>query len=113
MRCSRPAGCGRRQRGRPKPQAGQRLRQKRAVATRARASTLRAMALESRRGLLAIGVMKLFKGLGLLVLGIGVLSLQHRDAEGTVRQWIEFLRVDSHGRLVDHLLENVAGISPR
>jgi uncharacterized membrane protein (DUF2068 family) len=62
---------------------------------------------------MAIGVMKLLKVVGLLVLGIGVLSLQHRDAEGTVRQWIEFLRVDSHGRLVDHLLEKVAGISPR
>ena len=84
-----------------------------AVATRAGASTLRAMTHEPRRGLQAIGVMKLLKGLGLLVLGIGVLSLQHRDAEGTVRQWIEFLRVDSHGRLVDHLLEKVAGISPR
>ncbi len=71
------------------------------------------MAHESRRGLQAIGVLKLLKALGLLVLGIGVLSLQHRDAEGTVRQWIEFLRVDSHGRLVDHLLEKVAGISPR
>ncbi|HEY1534384.1 MAG TPA: DUF2127 domain-containing protein, partial [Polyangiaceae bacterium] len=60
-----------------------------------------------------IGVMKLLKGIGLLVLGVGVLSLLHRDAELTVRGWVEFLRVDSHGRLVDHLLEKVAGISPR
>jgi uncharacterized membrane protein (DUF2068 family) len=84
------------------------------VATRVGASTLRAMPHdESRRGLMLIGVMKLLKALGLLVLGIGVLSLQHRDAEGAVRQWVEFLRMDSHGRLVDHLLEKVAGISPR
>jgi uncharacterized membrane protein (DUF2068 family) len=67
---------------------------------------------ESRRGLILIGVLKLFKGVGLIVLGIGVLSLQHRDAEDTVRQWIEFLRVDSHGHLVDKLLEKVAGINP-
>jgi uncharacterized membrane protein (DUF2068 family) len=68
---------------------------------------------ESRRGLMLIGVMKLLKGIGLLVLGVGVLSLMHRDAEETVRGWVEFLRVDSHGRLVDRLLEKVAGISPR
>ena len=68
---------------------------------------------ESRRGLMLIGVMKLLKALGLVVLGVGVLSLLHRDAEGTVRHWVEFLRVDSHGRLVDHLIEKVAGVSPR
>ena len=71
------------------------------------------MSNESRRGLMLIGVMKLLKGIGLLVLGVGVLSLLHRDAEVTVRGWVEFLRVDSHGRLIDHLLEKVAGISPR
>ena len=59
-----------------------------------------------------IGAMKLLKGIGLLVLGIGVLSLLHRDAEQTLRHWVEFIRVDSHGHLVDHLLEKVAGISP-
>ncbi len=68
---------------------------------------------ESPRGLLLIGVMKLLKAVGLLLLGVGVLSLLHRDAEETVRHWVEFLRVDSHGRLVDRLLEKVAGISPR
>ena len=68
---------------------------------------------ESRRGLLVIGVMKLLKGAGLLVLGVGVLSLLHRDAEETIRHWAEFLRVDTHARLVDHVLEKVGGISPR
>jgi uncharacterized membrane protein (DUF2068 family) len=71
------------------------------------------MPAESRRGLMLIGVMKLLKGFGLLVLGVGVLSLLHRDAADTVRHWVEFLRVDSHGRLVDRLLEKVAGVSPR
>ncbi len=68
---------------------------------------------ESRRGLMLIGVMKLLKGVGLLVLGVGVLSLLHRDAEETIRHWAEFLRVDTHARLVDHVLEKVGGISPR
>jgi uncharacterized membrane protein (DUF2068 family) len=68
---------------------------------------------ESRRGLMLIGVFKLVKAFGLIVLGVGVLSLLHRDAEKTVRHWVEFLRVDAHARLVDHLLEKVGGVSPR
>jgi uncharacterized membrane protein (DUF2068 family) len=76
-------------------------------------SRLADMAHDSRRGLTLIGVMKLLKAVGLLALGIGVLSSLHRSAEETLRHWLEFLRVDSHGRLVDHLLEKVAGVSPR
>ncbi len=68
---------------------------------------------DTRRGLMLIGVMKLLKSAGLLAAGIGVLSLMHRDAEQTVRHWVEFLRVDSHGRLVDHLIEKVGGVSSR
>ncbi|MEP7049714.1 MAG: DUF2127 domain-containing protein [Pseudomonadota bacterium] len=68
---------------------------------------------DSRRGLLLIGVMKLLKGAGLLILGVGVLSLLHRDAEHTIRHLAEILRVDTHARLVDHVLEKIGGISPR
>jgi uncharacterized membrane protein (DUF2068 family) len=71
------------------------------------------MAARSRRGLIAIGVMKLLKGLSLLVVGIGVLSLLHRDAAETVRHWIEYIRMDPHDRLIDHFLERVAGVSHR
>jgi uncharacterized membrane protein (DUF2068 family) len=71
------------------------------------------MAARSRRGLIAIGVMKLLKGLSLLVVGIGVLSLLHRDAAETVRHWIEYVRMDPHDRLIDHFLERVAGVSHR
>ena len=45
---------------------------------------------ESRRGLMLIGVLKLLKAAGLVVLGVGVLSLLHRDAEETIRHWAEF-----------------------
>src|SRR5450755_3837206 len=71
------------------------------------------MAARSRRGLIVIGVMKLLKGLSLLVVGIGVLSLLHRDAAETVRHWIEYIRMDPHDRLIDHFLERVAGVSHR
>lgn len=57
-----------------------------------------------------IGAMKLLKGVGLVVLGVGVLSLQHRDAAEAVRQWLEFLRFDSHARLVEELIAKIGGI---
>jgi uncharacterized membrane protein (DUF2068 family) len=71
------------------------------------------MATRSRRGLMLIGVLKLLKGLTLVVAGIGVLSLLHRDAAETVRHWIEYIRIDPHDRLIDHFLEKIAGISHR
>ena len=60
-----------------------------------------------------IGAMKLLKSLALFVAGVGLLSLLHRDAEDTVRAWIEFLRIDAHARLVEALIAKVAGISHR
>ena len=71
------------------------------------------MASERRRGLLLIGVMKLLKSLGLFVLGVGLLSLLHRDAAEAVKHWIEFLRIDAHARLTDELLAKIAGIDHR
>jgi uncharacterized membrane protein (DUF2068 family) len=71
------------------------------------------MATKTRRGLLLIGVLKLLKGLSLIVAGIGLLSLLHRDAADTIRHWIEYVRIDPHDRLIDHLLEKVAGVSHR
>ena len=71
------------------------------------------MSSETRRGLVLIGVMKLLKAAGLLALGIGLLSLLHRDAEETVKHWMEFLRVDTHARLVEEVLAKIAGVSHR
>lgn len=69
------------------------------------------MATRTRRGLMAIGVMKLLKGLALLALGVGLLSLLDRDAAETIRHWIEYIRVDPHDRLINHLLVEIAGVS--
>ena len=57
--------------------------------------------------------MKLLKGVSLLVAGVGVLSLLHRDAAETIRHWIEYIRIDPHDRWIDHLLERIAGVSHR
>jgi uncharacterized membrane protein (DUF2068 family) len=77
------------------------------------ASTLARMAARTRRGLMLIGVLKLLKGLALVIAGVGVLSLLHRDAAETVRHWIESVRIDPHDHLIDHLLGKIAGVSPR
>ena len=71
------------------------------------------MASERRRGLVLIGILKLLKAIALFVAGIGLLSLLHRDAEETVRAWIEFLRIDAHAHLVEALIAKVAGVSHR
>lgn len=71
------------------------------------------MATRTRRGLLLIGALKLLKGLALLVAGIGLLSLLHRDVAETARHWIEAIRIDPHDRWIDHLLERIGGISHR
>jgi uncharacterized membrane protein (DUF2068 family) len=55
-----------------------------------------------RRGLVLIGVLKLLKGAGLLVIGVTLLS-----------HWLELLRFDVHARLVESLLGRVAELSPR
>ena len=68
------------------------------------------MAREKHGGLVLIGALKLLKALGLVALGVGVLSLQHRDPAETVRHWIEFLRVDARAQWVERLLAKVAGI---
>ena len=81
------------------------------LAARGRASRLVLMASETPRGLLLIGALKLLKGLSLLVLGIGLLSLLHRDAAEAVRNWIGFFRLDVHARLIEKLLAKIAGIN--
>jgi len=68
---------------------------------------------KGRGGLVVIGVLKLLKGLALLVVGASLLSLLHRDAAETVRQWVEFWRLDAHTRLVDAALAKLAGVTPR
>lgn len=58
-----------------------------------------------------IGVLKLLKALALFVVGLGLISMLHRDAAQAVRQWIEFFRLDIHAHLVEELLAKVAGIN--
>lgn len=69
------------------------------------------MARETPRGLLLIGALKLLKGLALLLLGVGLLSMLHRDAAAVVRHWLQFFRLDVHARLLEAMLAKIAGIN--
>jgi uncharacterized membrane protein (DUF2068 family) len=71
------------------------------------------MARATHRGLFLIGALKLLKALGLFIVGIGLLSLLHRDAAEVVRHVVGFFRLDVHARLIDELLAKIAGIDHR
>jgi uncharacterized membrane protein (DUF2068 family) len=77
-----------------------------------KASAKQTAAHQSTSILLLIGVFKLFKGLSLILVGIGALRLMHRDVAETVTHWVNVLRIDPDNRMIHHLLERVFRVSP-
>lgn len=71
------------------------------------------MAREAHRGLQLIGALKLLKALVLFIVGVGLISILHRNAAEVVRQLVGFFRLDVHTRLIDELLAKLAGIDHR
>jgi uncharacterized membrane protein (DUF2068 family) len=55
-------------------------------------------------GLLIIAIFKLFKGVLLLIVGIGALSLIHKDVAETAAHWADLFRVDPDNRHLHTLL---------
>jgi len=68
---------------------------------------------ESTRGLILIGLFKLFKAVLLLAVGIGALTFLHKDVAETVSRWINILRVDPDNRLIHGLLTKVFAVTPK
>jgi uncharacterized membrane protein (DUF2068 family) len=62
--------------------------------------------------LLLIALFKLTKGVLLLIVGIGVLKLLHRDVAMTVAHWVDILRVDPENRYIHRLLTHVLAVTP-
>ncbi|HEV7860215.1 MAG TPA: DUF2127 domain-containing protein [Pyrinomonadaceae bacterium] len=54
--------------------------------------------------ILLIAAFKLLKGLMLIALGIGALSLIHKDVAAVAERWINLLRVDPDNRHIQKLL---------
>lgn len=63
-------------------------------------------------GLLVIAVLKLGYGIVLLGLGIGVLSLIHKDLTALVTHWADALEINSENEQLQKLLENVVLVRP-
>ncbi len=79
---------------------------------------LRAVAKRSRKQagdkwIIAIGIFKLAKALSLLVLGVGLVRLLHRDVGSAVGHWLEVLRLDPDNRYIHGALVRVFRITPK
>lgn len=60
-----------------------------------------------------IGLFKLFKGLTLLIAGIGLLKLLHKDIAEVVLRWVTVLRVDPDNRFIHSALVKVFNVTPK
>ncbi|HWF08313.1 MAG TPA: DUF2127 domain-containing protein [Bryobacteraceae bacterium] len=63
--------------------------------------------------LFLIGVFKLVKGISLVILGVGLLKLLHRDVAAVTQHWIEVLRVDPDNRFIHRALVRVFNVTPK
>jgi uncharacterized membrane protein (DUF2068 family) len=61
----------------------------------------------ARKGLWLIAAFKFFKGLVLLAVGIGALSLLHEDAAAQVTHWVSELGVDPQNHYVHKLIRKL------
>jgi uncharacterized membrane protein (DUF2068 family) len=73
------------------------------------------MASAARRDpwLVVIGVFKLVKGIGLLIVAVGLLKLLHRDVAAVAEHWIEVLRVDPDNRYIHRALLKIFHVTPK
>jgi uncharacterized membrane protein (DUF2068 family) len=78
------------------------------------------VAMVSKRGggkgdlwIFLIGVFKLVKGISLLIVGLGLLRLLHRDVAAVTEHWIEVLRVDPENRFIHRGLVRIFNVTPR
>ncbi len=60
-----------------------------------------------------IAIFKLVKGLGLLILAVGLLKLLHRDVQTAVTHWIEIFRMDPDNQHIHALLVKVFRVTPK
>jgi uncharacterized membrane protein (DUF2068 family) len=68
---------------------------------------------KSPKGLLLIGLFKLFKGILLVATGVGALKLLHKDVASVADHWIQVLRVDPDNRYIHRLLERILRVTPK
>lgn len=62
------------------------------------------------RGLLAIAVFKILKGMALLAVGFGALHFLHRDLAAEAAYWVDLLRIDPHNHYLHRILEKLSKV---
>lgn len=60
-----------------------------------------------------IGLFKLVKALGLIIVAIGLLRLVHRDVAGAVTHWVELLRLDPENQHIHRAISRVFRVTPK
>jgi uncharacterized membrane protein (DUF2068 family) len=65
------------------------------------------------RGLMLIAAFKLFKGLALLIVGIGAHTLINKDLVKEAQHWVDLLRVDPHNHYLHLLLEKLSKVDAK
>ncbi len=63
-------------------------------------------------GFIIIGIFKLVKGVLLLAVGLGALSLIHKDAAEVIRHWAHVFQVDTDSKFVQYWLVEI-GLAQR
>jgi uncharacterized membrane protein (DUF2068 family) len=66
-----------------------------------------------RTWLTLIGLFKLLKGASLIAVGVGALSLLHRDVAQVLAHWIAAFQLDPHRLLIHRLLERATHLDER
>jgi len=62
---------------------------------------------------MVIAAFKLLKGLGLLAVAFGALSLLHKDMAAEADHWVNLLRIDPHNRYLLWLLEKLSRVDAK
>lgn len=63
--------------------------------------------------LIFIGLFKLVKGVGLLVVAAGLLELLHKDVAAVTTHWVQMLRVDPDNRFIHKALVKMFSVTPK
>ena len=63
--------------------------------------------------LLLIGLLKLFKALLLIAIGIGAIRFLHKDIAGAVDHWARVLRVDPENHYIHRILIRLLRVTPK
>jgi uncharacterized membrane protein (DUF2068 family) len=68
---------------------------------------------ESDLWIVLIGIFKLMKAAALLIVGIGLLNLVHRDVAATATHWVERFRLDPDNRHIHAALSRIFRVTPK